>query len=143
MIIDKINLNHLRIFECVFRTKSMTTAARELHLTQSGVSQHMKSFEDVLGLKLFDRINQRLVPTAAAAHLYERCSAGLQGIEEAFLDLKGGQRELAGTVSIGTPIEFGNNILMPLLAQFCRKHPQVKLKLKLMLRFKPLVSLVN
>jgi len=56
MLIDQINLNQLRVFESVYRTKSMTHAARELHLTQSGVSQHIKALEDVLTLKLFDRI---------------------------------------------------------------------------------------
>jgi DNA-binding transcriptional LysR family regulator len=44
MIIDHINLNHLRIFQSVYKTQSMTTAAGELHLTQSGVSQHIKAF---------------------------------------------------------------------------------------------------
>ena len=47
MIINNLNLNHLLVFECVFRNGSMTAASKELHLTQSGVSQHMKSLEDV------------------------------------------------------------------------------------------------
>jgi len=64
LLIDQLNLNHLRVFECVYRTGSMTAAAKELHLTQSGVSQHIKSLEDVLNFKLFDRIQQRLVPTS-------------------------------------------------------------------------------
>ena len=56
MLIDQLNLNQLRIFESVYRTQSMTQAAVELGLTQSGVSQHIRALEDVLGLSLFDRI---------------------------------------------------------------------------------------
>ncbi len=131
MIIDKINLNHLRIFECVYRLKSMTDAAQELHLTQSGVSQHMKSFEDALGVKLFDRINQRLVPTSMASALFTRCAEGLNGIERALSEIKGQEGQLSGQISIGMPIEFGNTLIMPLLSQFSKKHPLVRFKLRL------------
>ncbi|MCC6137911.1 MAG: LysR family transcriptional regulator, partial [Bdellovibrionaceae bacterium] len=59
MLLDQINMNYLRIFEAVYRTRSMTQAANELHLTQSGISQHIKSLEDTLDLQLFDRIKQK------------------------------------------------------------------------------------
>ena len=130
MIIDKLNLNHLRLFECVYRTHSMTQAAEELHLTQSGVSQHVQSLEEALELKLFDRVRQRLVPTKAAQTLYQRCSEGLHTLEDALLSIKGKNKELAGTVSIGMPIEFGNNVVMPLISKFCQKHPQLRLDIK-------------
>jgi DNA-binding transcriptional LysR family regulator len=131
MIIDNINLNNIRIFESVYRTQSMTLAAQELHLTQSGVSQHMKSLEEMLGVQLFDRIKQKLVPTAAGATLFKQCSKSLTEIEQALWQIKGGDKELSGTVAIGMPIEFGNNVLLPLLSKFCRKNARVKLKIKL------------
>ncbi|MCC7439997.1 MAG: LysR family transcriptional regulator [Bdellovibrionales bacterium] len=130
-MIDKLNLNHLRVFEAVYRSKSMTEAARELHLTQSGVSQHMKTLEGALDLTLFDRINQRLVPTSAAALLFEECSQGLQRIEHALWRLKGADKELSGTVSVGMPNEFGMNVVMPIVAAFGRKHPRVQVRFTL------------
>src|ERR1700722_8954080 len=98
MIVDQLNLNQLRIFENVYRTRSMTEASRELHLTQSGVSQHIKSLEDVLGFRLFDRIKHRLVPTPKAAAFYLHVSQGLLQIEHALVDLKGDVRKLTGIV---------------------------------------------
>ncbi len=130
MIIDNLNLNHLRLFECVYRTKNMTKAAEELHLTQSGMSQHIKSLEDNLGVKLFDRVRQRLVPTKAGATLYEHCHKGLHNIESAIADIKGIKKELSGHVTIGIPVEFGNNIVLPLLSQFCKKHPRVSFNIR-------------
>lgn len=130
MLIDQINLNQLRVFESVFRTKSMTHAARELHLTQSGVSQHMKALEDVLELKLFDRIKQKLVPTPAARELYKHTAKSFEDIETILNRLKKTDKELTGTVSIGVPIEFGNNILIPLLTEFQKKHPKVRFKIR-------------
>ena len=126
MIIDNINLNHLRVFQVVFRTRSMTGASQELHLTQSGVSQHIKAFEDVLGLKLFDRIKQRVVPTATAEVLYERCTQSLQGLEQVFSDLQVVKKQLSGRVNIGMPLEFGSNVIIPQISKFSKKYPLVK-----------------
>jgi DNA-binding transcriptional LysR family regulator len=131
MLLDQVNLNHFRVFECVFRTGSMTTAARELHLTQSGVSQHVKSLEEMIGCRLFDRIKQRLVPTEAARTFYDHCQAGLQKIEDGLLQLKGQGKELRGSVTLGVPIEFGNNLIVPLLSRFSRKHPLVRFRLRM------------
>jgi len=120
--IDQINLNQIRIFESVFRLKSMTAAAHELNLTQSGVSQHMKTLEDMLDIVLFDRIKQKLIPTSAAVFLYERVSKSLGYLEEGLNSLKLGQKELLGKVAIGMPIEFGSNLIIPQVAQFCEKN---------------------
>ena len=131
MFIDNVNLNHLRIFECVYRTQSMTAAAAELHLTQSGVSQHIKSLEEVLDVKLFDRIKQKLIPTAAAGALFKESTDALYGLEQTLSEIKGGARTFSGTVSIGMPIEFGNNLLLPLLAGFGKEHSRVRFSLRL------------
>ena len=130
MLIDQINLNQLRVFESVYRTKSMTHAARELHLTQSGVSQHVKALEDVLELKLFDRIKQKLVPTPSARELYKHTAKSFEDIETILNRLKKTDKELTGTIAIGTPIEFGNNIMLPLLFEFQKKHPKVRFKIR-------------
>jgi DNA-binding transcriptional LysR family regulator len=130
MLIDQINLNQLRVFESVYRSKSMTHAARELHLTQSGVSQHIKALEDVLELKLFDRIKQKLVPTPSAKELYSHTAKSFEEIETILNRLKKTDKELAGHVSIGMPIEFGNNIVLPMLTEFQKKHPKVRFKIR-------------
>lgn len=130
MFIDKINLNHLRIFECVYRTRSMTIAADELHLTQSGVSQHIKTLEESLGVKLFDRINQKLIPTQEGKGLFEMCSPVLNQIEHGLQELRGETAELSGTVSVGMPMEFGHNMIMPLISDIAKKHPGIKFRIR-------------
>lgn len=125
MLIDNINLNLLRIFEVVYRTKSMTAASQELFMTQSGVSQNIRKLEDILQLKLFDRIKQRPVPTKEAKRLYEVCSKGLMDIENSLLEITGKEKELSGNVYIGIPIEFGNNLVLPKIAEIGKKHPRI------------------
>lgn len=128
MLLDQINMNYLRIFEAVYRTRSMTQAATELHLTQSGISQHIKSLEDTLQIKLFDRIKQKLIPTEEGKKLYTQLSPQLSKLEEILLDLTNKDNSLRGEVVIGMPVVFGLNIVVPIIAELGKMHPLLKFK---------------
>lgn len=130
MIANDLNLNLFRIFQAVFESRSMTEAAKVLHLTQSGVSQHIGALEEALGLKLFDRVKQRLIPTRAAEALAKGCSESFERISQVLDDLRVGPKELRGEVRVGVPIEFGNSVIVPMLSQFGRAHPKVKFSLR-------------
>ncbi len=130
MIIDQINLNFLKVFLAVYRTRSMTKTAKELAMTQSGVSQNIKTLEDILGVSLFDRVKHRPLPTKAADILYERAKESLLGLENSLLQITGKKTEFDGTVAIGIPIEFGNNLILPLLVEIGKKHPRLNFKLR-------------
>ena len=129
MLLDQINMNYLRIFEAVYRTRSMTQAAGEMHLTQSGISQHIKSLEDTLQIKLFDRIKQKLIPTEEGKKLYVQLSPHLSRLEEILLDLTNKDNSLRGEVVIGMPVVFGLNIVLPILSEFGKSHPFVKFRI--------------
>lgn len=128
MLLDQINMNYLRIFEAVYRTKSMTQAATELHLTQSGISQHIKSLEDTLNVKLFDRIKQKLIPTEEGKRFYSSLSPQLQKLEETLLELTNKENSLRGQVVIGMPVVFGLNIAIPHLTELAKTHPMLNFK---------------
>lgn len=131
MIVDRINLNQIRVFHVVYETRSQTIAARKLSLTQSGVSQHLKALEDQVAERLFDRVKQRLIPTAMADLLYERSHRGLSEIEHGLHAIMSKKVGLEGLVRLGLPPEFGHDIVMPLLGRFQRKHPGVQLKIEI------------
>ncbi|MFH1728699.1 MAG: LysR family transcriptional regulator [Pseudomonadota bacterium] len=130
MNIDEINLNQLRVFESVYRTLNMTLASKELHLTQSGVSQHIKTLEDMLGLRLFDRFRKKLLPTKEADGFYEDCLKGLNQLEKALVTVRGSEARLSGTISIGLPVEFGKNVIIPLLSDFSKINPNIRFVIK-------------
>ncbi|TNE98928.1 MAG: LysR family transcriptional regulator [Deltaproteobacteria bacterium] len=130
MLIDQLNLNLIRIFEVVYRTKSMTKAAAELYMTQSGVSQNIKNLEEIIDVVLFDRIKQRTVPTQKAHELYNSVAKHLYGIEEGLVELKEEERTLKGNISIGLPIEYGNNVILPLLTKWGKGHPGINFKIR-------------
>jgi len=126
-VLNKVNFNHLKIFSTVYRLKSMTLAAQELFLTQSGVSQHVKKLEDDLGAKLFVRDRSELYATPDADQLHKACERAFGDISLAIEKMhKTQNKQLEGTLKIGVPTEFGNNVIIPRLAQWSHLHPEVK-----------------
>ena len=65
-----INLEWLRTFKSVYETQSFTKAARELYISQPGVSLHIGSLEAYVGYSLFQRVSKKLIPTEKAKILY-------------------------------------------------------------------------
>lgn len=130
MIIDTINLNLLRIFESVYRNGSMTKASKELFMTQSGVSQNIKSLEELLQVNLFDRVKQKALPTTKAHDLYRGVKPHLFGLEETLAHVTEEDTKLHGELHIGLPIEYGNNVVVPLLAKWGKDHPAINYKIK-------------
>jgi DNA-binding transcriptional LysR family regulator len=125
--LNKINVNQLKVFETVYRTKSMTLAAQELFLTQSGVSQHIKKLEEDLEVQLFVRNRQELFAYPEADRLYRACEKAFGELSQTLEQLQESQElELEGTIRIGVPTEFGNNVIIPKISEW--SHPFAKVK---------------
>lgn len=128
-MLSQLNLNQLRVFQSVYLHKSMTKAATTLHLTQSGVSQHIKNLEGTLNTILFDRIGKNLIPTNVATNLYEECAKSMESLDAALLRIS--KAEVAGTITIGAPPEFAQNILSPILGKLQTAFSEVVVNLQI------------
>lgn len=129
--IPDFNLNHFKVFMAVFESGSMTQAAQLLHLTQSGVSQHIKALETDMSHELFTRVGRRLVPTAIARQLYPDIEKAFKMVNDRLSQLTGEEQELEGEVRIGMPIEYGTNIIVPKLAKLGLKYPKLRYQITL------------
>jgi len=61
-----MELHHLRIFLSVYKNRSFSKAALELHLAQPTISEHIKSLEGELNCTLFERLGKTIIPTLEA-----------------------------------------------------------------------------
>jgi LysR family transcriptional regulator, transcriptional activator of the cysJI operon len=125
------NLNSLKVFQVVYSQKSMTEAAKILHLTQSGVSQHIKNFEDELGFTLFERVKQRLLPTTKADEMFRKTNPLLSGIDDTIHHLQATDETPGGVVRLGLPIQYGHNVVIPELAQIGRENESIAFEITL------------
>ena len=66
-----MNIRQLEIFCAVMRARTTVAAAFELGISQPAVSNAIKHLEDNLGFSLFDRVGNRLVPTAEGKAVYQ------------------------------------------------------------------------
>lgn len=108
----------------------MTQAAKQLHLTQSGVSQQVKALEEALDITLFDRINRRIIPTTEAEILYSECSKHLDDLEGAITKISNKNNELIGKVKIGRSASISLVKLIGQVAEFQKANPKVRVIFK-------------
>ena len=126
-----IHLDHLRVFQAVAETGSFTRAADVVHLTQPGISKHIKQMEESFGTPLFDRSGRKATLTEAGAILFE-ATQGVMAIidvaEQRIEDLKGLR---GGRLRLGTSFPIGVYLLPRVLAQFRRKYPAIEVTLNI------------
>ncbi|MBN3746725.1 transcriptional regulator GcvA [Burkholderia sp. Se-20373] len=112
-------LNALRAFEVSARHLNFRAAADEIGVTQGAVAQQVRHLEDVLGLKLFERLPRGLALTHDGAAYFSDVQRALHAIADATDKLV--KRRAALTIS--TTPSFASKWLIPRLAQFTEAHP--------------------
>ena len=84
----RTSLRGLRTFCIAARYESFKAAASDLFVTASAVSQQIKSLEDELGVKLFERSSRDLALTEDGAALFEALAPLIDDIDAAVSNFK-------------------------------------------------------
>src|SRR5258708_27132912 len=106
------------VFRPIMRCGTLTSAARALNVSQPALSQILLHTEDELGLKLFERLKGRLVPTPEAEQLFpeaDRLFRDFDNLRRFASDLKHGKTGLGRLASSAPPPP---SILPPALKAF-------------------------
>ncbi|HWG71408.1 MAG TPA: LysR substrate-binding domain-containing protein [Steroidobacteraceae bacterium] len=128
MSLQHVSLRQLRVFETAATLGSFSRTAEVLHLTQPGVSMHIKELETSAGLALFERMGKKLAVTEAGRELLTRAREVLRALKDAedVLDgLKGLRRGRIDLAVVSTAKYFAPR----LLARFGRDYPQLEIRL--------------
>jgi DNA-binding transcriptional LysR family regulator len=121
-----MDLAELEVFLTVTREGRFSRAAEKMHRTQSAVSQTIRKLEEELGEPLFDRSSREGALTDAGRVLQEYAERLLNlrsGAHEALKELREVQR---GQLVIAAN-EFTALYLLPVLGNFRRLHPMIKI----------------
>ena len=121
----RLSLDLLRGFRAAARHPSFTRAARELHVTQPAISREIKALETQLGQPLFLRANRTLTLTQAGEQLYRASDDALALIDAAAERISGG----GGALSVTTTTALASLWLVPRLARFTRRHPDIDVRI--------------
>jgi len=124
-----LDWGHLQFFLAVAEGGSIQQAARRLGVNHSTVLRRIAGLEEQLGCRLFDRLPGGYALTAAGNHLAEHLGGLTEQMEGAERQVRGLDEALRGAVRVTSSDIVVEGLLMPLLAQFRRRHPQVQLQL--------------
>jgi DNA-binding transcriptional LysR family regulator len=122
-----LNAHQLNIFTIAAETLSFTEAAKRLHLTQSSVSQHVKSLETQLGTTLFQRQGRTIELTDAGRVLLPLAKDIIKDSIRAEERIKLLDSKVHGHLIIGCNTAPGKYALPVLLSQFHKLYPLVKI----------------
>ena len=122
------DLKALEIFASVIETQSLTKAARRLGVGVPAISKKLSELEARAGARLLYRTNRRLSVTEIGRKLHERCLKISEEIEKAETELWDENHTPSGKLHIAMPVGLGRIQLVPLLAQFIRKYPDIQVE---------------
>jgi DNA-binding transcriptional LysR family regulator len=107
---------YLRTFLAIYRSGSVTQAARSLHLTQPAISQHLKALETQVGRPLFVRHSRGVRATPAAHDLAQSVAPHVDALDAVLEGMRAGPEVPAGPVHLGGPVDFLALRIIPGLA---------------------------
>jgi LysR family glycine cleavage system transcriptional activator len=120
----------LLAFERAASQLSFRRAARDLSLSPSAISHQIRGLEALFGTKLFLRGPRSVRLTAAGERYLEKVAAALLTLEGAGRDMMKLQRGRAGELWISALPFFTSTVLIPALADFNRKNPDLTLRIE-------------
>ncbi|MFN3858568.1 MAG: LysR substrate-binding domain-containing protein [Caulobacter sp.] len=122
-------LEALRLFLRVAETGSFSRAAHELGVAQSAASRAVASLERDLGARLLHRTTRSLSLTDAGRRASDHAREVVAAMEALAGSVGAAQGEPAGLLRIGASVAFTRACLVPLVGEFQRAWPRVRLDL--------------
>jgi DNA-binding transcriptional LysR family regulator len=125
-----MNIKQMEVLRAVMNTGSITGAAALLHVTPPGVSRMMKHLQLRLGVPLFEKLGNRLVPTADAKRLHaeiERVYSGISQVSRVASELKNGQDQ---RLSVICSPNLAWRVAPQAIAAMLRRYPSLQMRVE-------------
>jgi DNA-binding transcriptional LysR family regulator len=119
----------LSIFLCVASHLNFSRAAVELGVTPSALSHSVRTLENRLGVRLFNRTTRSVGLTEAGERLNARLKPAFRDIDDALEDLNNFRDKPSGSLRITAGRQAAEWVLLPLAGRFLEVYPDVKLEI--------------
>lgn len=124
-------LDGLKTVIAVVETGSFTAAAKRLMISKGLVSKYINEIESTLAIRLFNRTTRKISLTDTGKHYYLHALQLLEKYDSMIDEVIGEQSTPKGVLRVSSPLAFGENIIAPLIPEFVKRYPNLKLELVL------------
>lgn len=124
-----LDIHALQIFYEAAKSGNFTSAAQNLNMTQPAVSMQIRSLEDYLQVKLFERNGRSMHLTKAGQALVPRAREILQLTIRTEEFIRTANDEVIGDLVIGCSLPSADNVLIHLAARFQQLYPLVRIRI--------------
>ena len=140
MALDSSLYSSMIWFSNVAQHGGFTKAADHLGVTRAALSQHVKSLEEQLGVRLLNRTTRSMSLTEEGQKLLDVLTPSFDSIERVVTELREAHDEPSGMIRINTSRVAANLLLIPVLDQFLEKFPKVRVEVSINDGFSSIIS---
>lgn len=140
---DVQNLNLYHIFYTVARCRNISSAAKELYISQPAISKAVSKLEGNLHVTLFTRNSRGVRLTAEGELLYEQLDTAFHAISQGEEQLKRNEELGVGELSIGVSTTLCKYVLLPYLQTFMKENPYVRVSIFCQSTYETVAALEN
>ncbi|MCX8069700.1 MAG: selenium metabolism-associated LysR family transcriptional regulator, partial [Thermodesulfovibrionales bacterium] len=126
-----MDLHQLKIFLAVYKKRSFSKASEEVNLTQPTVSDHIKTLEEEINCRLFDRLGRTILPTTEADKIYPLVVELIERAEQIRELISVSRSTLEGDLLIGASNIPGIYLLPSIIVSFKKIYKDINFSVKI------------
>lgn len=119
----------LKVFYAVAKNLSFTKASQELFVSQPAITKHIHELESLYQVRLFNRLGNKISLTEAGHVLLEYSERILAEYRRLDYSMHLLHNEYSGQLRLGASTTIAQYVLPPILAEYTRQYPKIKLTL--------------
>ena len=131
---------HLHWLGVLAQQGSFTAAAARLGVSKAAVSQRIAELERAARVPLVQRTTRSVRLTEAGQRLVDQTRQPFEQIAQTFAQVRDQAEQPSGLLRVTAPVALARQQLMPLLTEFLRLHPQVRIELDMADRLRSLAT---
>ena len=125
-----MHIENLKIFRDLVDNESFSKAAKLNAITQSAVSQQLRSMEKHFNVLIVDRSQKQFRLTREGRSLYEASKDILNRYEQVASEMQEMRKVVSGTVHVSTIVSIGLHELPPYVKRFMQEFPHVNVRVE-------------
>ncbi|MCQ2537807.1 MAG: LysR family transcriptional regulator [Lachnospiraceae bacterium] len=128
---EALSLSSYLVFNTVARNGNLSSAAKELTISQPAVSRSLQRLEEGLAVKLFVRSSRGVRLTDEGELLYEHTRPAFDSLAQAERALKAHNSTGIETIKLGVSANLCKPLFTPSLKNVLKNHPLIKMDLRI------------